>query len=608
MSPRRSPVELSPMQKRLPKKLSPSRAKDFMTCPKQFYFKTILGLPQQPSRPAAVGTTAHTAFERIFDLPRDERVVEAAVAFVRPAWEAMLHPLVERESVEPGSPEDMVRQGGEAYRDLVEPGSRAEQRALDSAAGYATLIADEAEYEAFVADCEQMVRNWFSIENPQRFDPDGRELYLSADVGGVEMHGYIDRLDEAGGLWYISDYKGLALDTKLATPAGWTTMGEVAVGDKLLGSDGRPCVVSIKSDVHHRPCYEVVFDDGERVVCDNVHLWSVVRDNGETEVVSADRLIELVSGGERISIPNGAAVVGQDDEVPVEADLLAVELAGRAAKGEVPGPWWNEALTSLQRGPVAGRLTFLNSLVRVCGVWHNGRGQVVAEGDWLAAAVHEVAVGLGAVATRDVIELPGDGGEAVDFHSVRFARMASDLGCAGWDSSAAESREQVTLEALAGGRRVVLMVRKVDSVPTACVQVDSADSLYLAGEGMVPTHNTGKIPNERYLADNFFAMRVYAVMLAKTRQVMPSQLRLVYVKVPGLESIKRMDIDQRVLDTTEKQLKALGQAINTAARSGEFVAKKGPLCNWCDFKDVCPAFHPELEGMLPEEKALAEEL
>ena len=37
-----------------------------MSCPKKFYFKTILGLPQLPSRPAAIGTTAHTAFERIF--------------------------------------------------------------------------------------------------------------------------------------------------------------------------------------------------------------------------------------------------------------------------------------------------------------------------------------------------------------------------------------------------------------------------------------------------------------------------------------------------------------------------------------------------------------
>ena len=34
--------------------------------------------------------------------------------------------------------------------------------------------------------------------------------------------------------------KALALDTPLPTPTGWTTMGEVQVGDELIGSDGRP--------------------------------------------------------------------------------------------------------------------------------------------------------------------------------------------------------------------------------------------------------------------------------------------------------------------------------------------------------------------------------
>jgi replicative DNA helicase len=34
--------------------------------------------------------------------------------------------------------------------------------------------------------------------------------------------------------------KALALDTPLATPTGWTTMGEVGVGDYLVGADGRP--------------------------------------------------------------------------------------------------------------------------------------------------------------------------------------------------------------------------------------------------------------------------------------------------------------------------------------------------------------------------------
>jgi replicative DNA helicase len=68
--------------------------------------------------------------------------------------------------------------------------------------------------------------------------------------------------------------KALALDTPLPTPTGWTTMGEVAVGDQLIGADGRPTTVVAVTDVlHGRPCYEVEFSDGTVIVADAQHQW-----------------------------------------------------------------------------------------------------------------------------------------------------------------------------------------------------------------------------------------------------------------------------------------------------------------------------------------------
>jgi len=68
--------------------------------------------------------------------------------------------------------------------------------------------------------------------------------------------------------------KALALDTPLPTPTGWTTMGEVQVGDLLLGADGRPTRVVAATEVMlGRPCYEVEFSDGEVIVADAQHLW-----------------------------------------------------------------------------------------------------------------------------------------------------------------------------------------------------------------------------------------------------------------------------------------------------------------------------------------------
>jgi replicative DNA helicase len=68
--------------------------------------------------------------------------------------------------------------------------------------------------------------------------------------------------------------KALAVDTPLPTPSGWTTMGDVAVGDQLIGADGRPTTVVAATDVMNgRPCYEVEFSDSEVIVADGQHQW-----------------------------------------------------------------------------------------------------------------------------------------------------------------------------------------------------------------------------------------------------------------------------------------------------------------------------------------------
>ena len=68
--------------------------------------------------------------------------------------------------------------------------------------------------------------------------------------------------------------KALALDTPLPTPSGWTTMGEVAVGDLLYDAQGQPTrVVAATEVMADRPCFEVTFSDGSVIVADAEHQW-----------------------------------------------------------------------------------------------------------------------------------------------------------------------------------------------------------------------------------------------------------------------------------------------------------------------------------------------
>ncbi len=90
--------------------------------------------------------------------------------------------------------------------------------------------------------------------------------------------------------------KALALDTPLPTPAGWTTMGEVQVGDELIGSDGRPTRVAAATEVlHGRPCYDVVFSDGSVIRADAQHEWLTrTRNDWKAEDRLAKRLDDVI--------------------------------------------------------------------------------------------------------------------------------------------------------------------------------------------------------------------------------------------------------------------------------------------------------------------------
>ena len=109
--------------------------------------------------------------------------------------------------------------------------------------------------------------------------------------------------------------KALALDTPLPTPWGWTTMGEVATGDLLLGAGGGPTMVTRATDVMMgRPCFEVEFSDGSLIVADAEHQWLVTVDSQEI-VVTTVQILSLLSAGRSVSIQREpaahAAAIGE---------------------------------------------------------------------------------------------------------------------------------------------------------------------------------------------------------------------------------------------------------------------------------------------------------
>ena len=70
--------------------------------------------------------------------------------------------------------------------------------------------------------------------------------------------------------------KQLALNTKIPTPSGFTTMGDIRVGDTVFDENGQPCRVVAKSDVDDtEQAYRLTFRDGSSIVAGERHLWNV---------------------------------------------------------------------------------------------------------------------------------------------------------------------------------------------------------------------------------------------------------------------------------------------------------------------------------------------
>lgn len=82
------------------------------------------------------------------------------------------------------------------------------------------------------------------------------------------------RNDEKSGL-AIFDFKGLPLDTPIATTNGWKTIGEIKEGDMVFDKNGKPTKVLHVSEIHNNPCYKIKFNNGDEIIADCDHRWEV---------------------------------------------------------------------------------------------------------------------------------------------------------------------------------------------------------------------------------------------------------------------------------------------------------------------------------------------
>lgn len=107
------------------------------------------------------------------------------------------------------------------------------------------------------------------------------------------------------------------------------------------------------------------------------------------------------------------------------------------------------------------------------------------------------------------------------------------------------------------------------------------------GDLRVVDYKTGGAPREAFESRALFQLKFYALVLWRTRGVVPRVLRLLYLRdaevcdyTPDAEELARF----------ERTVVALWRAILQATESRDFRPKPSRLCDWCSYQAYCPQY------------------
>jgi replicative DNA helicase len=330
--------------------------------------------------------------------------------------------------------------------------------------------------------------------------------------------------------------KALSLDTPIPVPTGWMTMGDLQVGDRVFDENGNQCnVVALTEVVMNRPCYRVQFSDGTYVIADRDHEWLTYQKSrrGGSAISTTEEIKQTIKRpdlGSNHSIPvaghlicsessllvppytlgawlgdgtsREGAISSGDKEIPneIEKDGFVVRkwpsanyaygIGGLAPKLRLIGVLGDKHIPEeYLRGSYRQRMDLLQGLMDTdggCSV--RGECVFVTTNHRLKDGVLELIRTLGfkptAIESRALLY----GKDCGPQWRILFAAY-SDTPVFRLPRKFANQKQPPESRQRSQTRQIVSVI-PVDSVPVKCIEVDSGSHLYLAGRGMVPTHNS----------------------------------------------------------------------------------------------------------------------
>ncbi|WP_051621782.1 terminase TerL endonuclease subunit [Ruminobacter sp. RM87] len=347
--------------------------------------------------------------------------------------------------------------------------------------------------------------------------------------------------------------KQLALNTPIPTPDGFTTMGEIQIGDEVFDEKGQICRVVAKSPVdYEEQGYRITFRDGETIIAGARHQWCGELTYGKRKIVTitTEELFNLKrpDGNDviRFRIPVARAVdLPNSYELPISPYLMGYWLGnGNAVKPEITiqtcdlfevldriwpdhrlgKRWQNTGDSKVVRIPVLKkvllesfhdkvipqiylrasveqRFELLQGLMDSDGCINDRKGQAVycSTEKALAESVSELLWSLGiknAITTAESTTRADWSKPSKECGRVATGETIYTVKFTAFDDLPIAGLERKQKNAVPRNPktrshfRYIRSIEKVQNPGMQCIQVDSPSHMYLAGRSFVPTHNS----------------------------------------------------------------------------------------------------------------------
>jgi hypothetical protein len=331
--------------------------------------------------------------------------------------------------------------------------------------------------------------------------------------------------------------KALALDTPIPTPTGWTTMEDIKIGDNILSPIGDSVSVKMKTEtMYNHNCYKLYFDNGEEIIADADHLWEVNSSYWRTgkKVITSQEIYDRYES--KVQNKRGKGVQGSlyiekskpinfiKNSLDIDPYLLGVWLGdGYSSDGRIIAhkddyTFYKKRIDveyeredgncirfkvkdfrlklkfhnllknkhipqNYLRSSYEDRLELLRGLMDTDGsVSKNTRSFEFYQKNYdLILQVVELLSTLGIKSNIRHKNIKGN-----YYHTISFTTEEQVFNLQRKLNNVDSQRSTRIQES----RHYIHKIEKVNSVPVACIQVDSDDHLFLCGKTFIPTHNS----------------------------------------------------------------------------------------------------------------------